>query len=284
VHKNKLFYENSIEIKGRLIGADPLVMGIINLTPDSFYEGSRKQTENEILTAAEKMLNEGASILDLGAYSSRPNALNISEEEEWSRLEGFIQKISKLDHQCIISVDTFRSGIAKKSLDEGADIINDISAGELDKEMFNILTKYNCTYVMMHMRGDPRTMQNLTEYHDLKGEILDYFEKKINDLNARNFHKIILDPGFGFSKTIDQNYELLANLNSMHPLKRPLLIGVSRKSMIYKTLQIEAENALNGSTALHMFALDKGAKILRVHDVKEAVECVTLWKKLNQYT
>jgi dihydropteroate synthase len=284
VHKNKLFYENSIEIKGQLIGADPLVMGIINLTPDSFYAGSRKQTENEILNEAEKMLKQGASLLDLGAYSSRPNATHISEEEEWHRLEGVIEKILRLDSNCIVSVDTFRSGIAEKCLDAGAAIINDISAGMLDDQMFKTIAKYPSSgYIMMHMRGNPSTMQSLTDYVDIKAEIHQYFEEKIAQLTSLHFHNILVDLGFGFSKTLSQNFELLANLEHYETLKRPMLIGVSRKSMIYKTLQIEANEALNGSTALHMYALEKGAKILRVHDVKEAVECVNLWKKLNQY-
>lgn len=283
MHKNKLFYENSIEIKGKLIGAEQaMVMGILNITPDSFYEGSRKQTENEILSATEGMLADGASILDLGAYSSRPMAKHISEEEEWERLDWVLNIITKKYPDVIVSVDTFRAEIAKRSLESGADIINDISGGELDANMYEVISKFNCTYIMMHMKGTPQTMQSLNQYNDMLGELHQYFKSKIAKLKELNFNKIIIDPGFGFAKDIDQNFELLKKCEELCTLERPMLIGLSRKSMIYKTLGITANEALNGTTALNMVALQKGASILRVHDVKEAVECVKLWEKLNK--
>ena len=283
MHKNKLFYENSIEIKGKLIGAaQPMVMGILNITPDSFYASSRKQTENEIINTAEKMLADGAEILDIGAYSSRPNATNITEDEEWKRLEWAIKKLATLFPTSILSVDTFRANIAEMSIHSGVDIINDISAGNLDEKMFEVVLKNNCPYIMMHMRGNPQTMQTLNQYKNITKEVTEYFEAKIKKLNELNFEKIIIDPGFGFAKNIEQNFELLTNVEELHILKRPMLIGLSRKSMIYKTLNVNAEDALNGTTALNMIALEKGAKILRVHDVKEAVECVKLLEKLNE--
>lgn len=283
MHKNKLFYENSIEIKGKFLGAEQaMVMGILNITPDSFYEGSRKQTENEILSSAETMLSDGASILDIGAYSSRPLAKHISEEEEWDRLAGVLPLLHQKYPDVILSVDTFRSEIAKRSLDNGVDIINDISGGELDDKMYEVISKYKCTYIMMHMKGTPQTMQSLNQYEDLIQDIQLYFKTKIAKLKELNFYKIIIDPGFGFAKDIEQNFELLRNCEELLSLERPMLIGISRKSMIYKTLGTTANEALNGSTALNMYALQKGASILRVHDVKEAVECVKLWEKLNK--
>jgi dihydropteroate synthase len=283
VHKNKLFYEKTIEIKGKLLGGpEPMVMGIVNLTPDSFFEGSRKQTENEILNTVCKMVQEGVDILDLGAYSSRPNAEHISEEMEWNRLAWVIPTIIKDFPGLILSVDTFRANIAEKSLIAGVDIINDISAGNLDEQMFSVISKYPCTYVMMHMRGTPQTMQSLINYENLLGEMNTYFEEKINTLNSLGVHNIIIDPGFGFAKNIPQNFELLSRCNELLSLKQPLLIGISRKSMIYKTLSVGPEDALNGTTALNMIALERGANILRVHDVKEAKECIKLWRQLNK--
>lgn len=284
MHKNKLFYQNSIEIKGKFIGGpDPLVMGIINLTPDSFYSASRKQSENEILKTAEKMLSEGADVLDLGAYSSRPQAINISTEEEWDRLKEVLRLLRQHFPDSILSVDTFRANIAERALNEGVDIINDISGGNLDPDMFTLIAHWNCPYILMHMKGTPQTMQAMNQYSNLMEEIYEYFERKIAELALSNFNKIIIDPGFGFAKNIEQNFELLSKIEVFKKLERPLLIGISRKSMIYKSLDIEVDAALNGTTALNMFALQNGANVLRVHDVKEAVECVILWKKLNQY-
>lgn len=283
MHKNKLFYQKTIQLKGKEIGgAKPLVMGIINITPDSFYSESRKQSENEILSSVEKMIFDGADIIDLGAYSSRPQSIDISIDEEWKRLEHIIPLIVKNFPNSIISVDTFRADIAEKALDSGVDMINDISGGSLDAKMFPLIAKRNCAYVLMHMKGTPQTMQELNQYNNLTQDIFEYFEEKISLLQSLNFHKIIIDPGFGFAKNISQNFELLANINQFESLGIPLLIGISRKSMIYKSLSITAEESLNGTTALNMYSLEKGAKVLRVHDVKEAVECVKLWQLLNQ--
>jgi dihydropteroate synthase len=227
------------------------------------------------------MVSEGADILDLGAYSSRPQAEHISEEEEWQRLSTVLPILRSTFPEVVLSLDTFRSGIASKAIEAGIDIINDISGGELDAEMFNIIAQNQCTYIMMHMRGTPQTMQNMNTYDDLVNDVIMHLSSKIKQLNDLNFHNIILDPGFGFAKNIDQNFELLARLEELNQLPYPLLVGLSRKSMIYKTLGITAEESLNGTTSLHSIALEKGAQLLRVHDVKEAKECIALWKKLN---
>ncbi len=281
MHKNKIFYNKpTIEVKGLIIGgSEPLVMGIINVTPDSFYSGSRKQTVTEVLEQASRMVSEGADILDLGAYSSRPQAEHISEEEEWQRISSILPTLRSTFPKVVLSLDTFRSGIAKKAIDEGIDVINDISGGELDPNMFNVIASNQCPYIMMHMRGTPQTMQSMNTYDDLVNDVIMHLSGKIKQLNDLNFHNIILDPGFGFAKNIDQNFELLSRLEELHQLPYPLLVGLSRKSMIYKTLGITAEESLNGTTALHAIALEKGAQLLRVHDVKEAKECIALWKK-----
>lgn len=280
MHKNKTFYQQStIEIKGKIIGSDhPLVMGIININPDSFFEHSRKQTENEVIEQVEKMLHEKVDIIDLGSYSSRPQAEHISAEEEWDRMKNILPLLRKNYPELILSVDTFRAEIAKKALDEGVDIINDISGGELDSEMHKVISSYQCIYILMHMRGNPQTMQTLSKYDNLLADITQYFKEKIDSLRELGTTKIILDPGFGFAKTIPQNFELLAKLHHFAELGLPILAGLSRKSMIYKSLDITANEALNGTTALNMLALEKGVSILRVHDVKEAVECVKLWE------
>lgn len=281
MHKNKIFYNKpTIEVKGLIIGgSEPLVMGIINITPDSFYSGSRKQTVTEVLEQASRMVSEGADILDLGAYSSRPQAEHISEEEEWQRLATILPILRSTYPDVVLSLDTFRSNIASKAIEAGIDIINDISGGDLDPNMFNVIANNNCTYIMMHMRGTPQTMQNMNTYEDVVEDVIMHLAVKIKQLNDLNFHNIILDPGFGFAKNTDQNFELLARLEELNQLPYPLLVGLSRKSMIYKTLGITAEESLNGTTALHAIALEKGAQLLRVHDVKEANECITLWKK-----
>src|SRR5574343_716029 len=255
-------------------------MGIINLTPDSFYAGSRKQTEHEILETSAKMLKEGADILDLGAYSSRPNAENITAEKEWSRMQDILPKLSKEFPDAIISVDTFRATVSEKAIHHGADIINDISGGTLDAEMFDLVAKLNCPYIMMHMKGTPQTMQSLAKYDNLVQEVIDFFEVRIKQLHQYNFNKIIIDPGFGFAKDATQNFELLSKMSELQTLGMPILAGLSRKSMIYKTLGISAAEALNGTTALNMVALQQGATMLRVHDVKEAVECIKLYSYL----
>ncbi|MCF8283954.1 MAG: dihydropteroate synthase [Sphingobacteriales bacterium] len=254
-------------------------MGIINITPDSFYSDSRKQTVTEVLEQANVMISEGADILDLGAYSTRPQAEDISEEEEWQRISSILPTLRSTFPKVVLSLDTFRSGIAKKAIDQGIDIINDISGGELDPNMFNVIASNQCPYIMMHMRGTPQTMQSMNTYDDLVNDVILHLSGKIKQLNDLNFHNIILDPGFGFAKNINQNFELLSRLEELHQLPYPLLVGLSRKSMIYKTLGITAEESLNGTTALHAIALEKGAQLLRVHDVKEAKECIALWKK-----
>ena len=271
----------TINVCGKLIDLSvPAVMGIVNVTPDSFFEGSRFTTEHGILTQTEKMLSAGAAFIDVGGYSSRPGAEDISAEEELSRVVHAVQAIIHQFPAAIISVDTFRAEVAKQAVQEGASIINDISAGELDSNMFDTVAKLHVPYMIMHMRGTPQTMKSLAQYDNLLRELMDYFIEKINRLTTLGVKDIIIDPGFGFAKTIDQNFELLANLDYLKILDKPILAGLSRKSMIWKTLGISAEDSLNGTTALNMAALLKGASILRVHDVKQAIEAITLYRKL----
>jgi dihydropteroate synthase len=259
----------------------PKVMGILNITPDSFYKGSRFTSDSEILEAAVKMLEEGADILDVGGYSSRPGALDISKKEEAGRVLNAIKIISRELPEAIISVDTFNSVIAREAVLEcGAQIINDISGGDLDKEMFSVVAKLNVPYVMMHMKGDPRSMQKNPVYDDVVADILKWFSERIYRLQSAGVKDIIIDPGFGFGKTMEHNFDLLQRLGDFSIAGLPLLVGVSRKSMIWKTLGITADEALNGTTTLNTIALTKGADILRVHDVKEAVEIVKLFIKL----
>lgn len=254
----------------------PVVMGILNVTPDSFFQGSRLNTESEILAKTEKMLAEGATFIDVGGYSSRPGAEDISVEEEHSRVLKAIKAIVKEFPQTLISVDTFRSEVAQHAVQEGASVVNDISAGALDPKMFETIAALKIPYIAMHMRGAPQTMKGLTSYDNLVKEVMNYFVEKINRLKALGVNDIIIDPGFGFAKTIDQNFELLAHLDYFKNLDRPILAGLSRKSMIRETLGVTADDALNGTTALNMAALLKGAAILRVHDVKEAMEVIKL--------
>jgi dihydropteroate synthase len=271
----------TLNISGKLIDlSSPAIMGILNITPDSFFEGSKFTTETEILTQTEKILSEGATFMDVGGYSSRPGAEDISVQEELSRVVNAIKVIIKKFPAAIISVDTFRAEVARQAVQEGAAIINDISAGELDKNMFATVAKLNVPYIIMHMRGTPQTMKSLTEYSNLIGEVTDYFVEKLNRLTMLGVKDVVIDPGFGFAKTIDQNFELLASLDYFKTLDKPILAGLSRKSMIWKTLGTSAADALNGTTALNMTALLKGVRILRVHDVKEAVEVVKLHAKL----
>ena len=262
-----------INAGGKLIDLSvPRVMGILNITPDSFYAGSRYNSEKEILNAATRMLEEGADILDVGGYSSRPGAKDISVEEESTRVLKAIKLINKEFPDAIISVDTFRSDIAREAVVEcGALIINDISGGEADIKMFDTVGKLNVPYILMHMKGDPRTMQNKPVYEDIVADILKWFGERIYMLNSAGLKDIIIDPGFGFGKTIDNNFELLRRLGDFSIAGLPLLVGISRKSTIWKTLNISSEEALNGTTVLNAIALTNGADILRVHDVKEAV-------------
>ena len=252
----------------------PLVMGIVNVTPDSFYSGSRSESVNEILTRVNDMLNNGASILDIGGYSSRPGATDISIEDEIARIQPAINAISKEFPDAIISIDTFRSEVAKTAIEEGAQMINDISGFGIDPKIADVAGYYGIPYILMHIQGTPQNMQENVEYNNLFGDISKYFSKKIKILESKGVKDIILDPGFGFSKTIDQNYELLDCLEHFRFLERPILAGLSRKSMIYKKLGITPEESLEGTIALNKIALLKGAKILRVHDVMEAVELI----------
>lgn len=272
----------TINCKGILIDLNrPKIMGILNVTPDSFYDGGRYKDEKSILAQTEKMLDQGASFIDVGAYSSRPGAHVISEEEELQRILPIVELLIKEFPKILLSIDTFASKVAIECLNHGATLINDISAGRLDTEMLSVIAKYKAPYIMMHMRGIPQTMQQKTDYKNLITDILYYFSEKIEAAKTLGIVDIIIDPGFGFSKTLDQNFKLLQQLDIFQSLNLPILAGLSRKSMIYKTLKADAESALNGTTALHMIALSKGANILRVHDVKEAVECVKLYESLT---
>jgi dihydropteroate synthase len=275
-----------INTGGRLLDLDiPRVMGILNITPDSFYKGSRYNTDKEILKAAAGMLEEGADILDVGGYSSRPGAKDISHEEESNRVLKAIKLITGEFPEAIISIDTFRSDIAREAVVEcGAHMINDISGGDADNNMFLTVEKLKVPYILMHMRGDPRTMVNNTAYEDIVTDILKWFGERIFKLKSAGLKDIIIDPGFGFGKTIDQNFELLRRLGDFSITGLPLLAGISRKSMIWKTLNINADEALNGTTALNAIALFNGADILRVHDVKEAVQAVRLIDKIRLKT
>jgi dihydropteroate synthase len=272
-----------INAGGKLLDLEiPKVMGILNITPDSFYKGSRYNTDAEILRAATAMLEDGADILDIGGYSSRPGAKDISMEEEGSRVLKAINLISREHPGAIISVDTFRADLARDAVVEcGAHMINDISGGEADNKMFSIVEKLNVPYIMMHMKGDPRTMQNKPVYEDIVADILKWFSERIFRLKSAGLKDIIIDPGFGFGKTIDHNFELLRRLGDFSIAGLPVLVGISRKSMIWKTLNISADGALNGTTALNAIALLNGADILRVHDVKEAVQTVKLMQKIR---
>ena len=272
-----------INTGGKLLDLEiPKVMGIINITPDSFYKGSRYNTDEDILKAAVRMMEEGADILDVGGYSSRPGAADISLEEEGKRVLKAIKLISRELPETIISIDTFRADVAREAIIEcRAHMINDISGGDADSEMFSVVEKLNVPYIMMHMKGDPRTMQDNPVYDDVVADILKWFGERIFRLQSAGVKDIIIDPGFGFGKTTEHNYELLRRLDDFSIAGLPLLVGVSRKSMIWETLKITADEALNGTTALNAIALANGADILRVHDVKEAVQTIQLVKKLK---
>jgi dihydropteroate synthase len=271
----------TINCRGNLIDlATPKVMGILNVTPDSFYDGGKYKDSSAILRQTEKMLEEGASFIDIGAYSSRPGAEFVPEEVELERLVPIISLIIKHFPEALLSADTFRSSIAQLSIDEGAALINDISAGNLDPDMMPTIARIKVPYIMMHMKGTPQTMKELNIYKNLVEDISFYFSEKIEQARALGICDLIIDPGFGFAKNVTQNFELLQKFDLLKTFEVPVLAGISRKSMIYKTLKIDASQALNGTTALHMVALQKGANILRAHDVKEAAECITLFQKL----
>ena len=269
----------TINCNGKLIDlTTPKVMGILNVTPNSFYDGGKFDNDTTILTHVEKMLTDGATFIDVGGYSSKPNAEIVSEKEELARVLPTIQKIKTAFPNVIISIDTFRSEVAKQSVENGAALINDIAAGSLDENMMQLVAKCQVPYIMMHMKGNPQTMQSLAQYDNIVKEMLFYFSEKVALARSFGINDLIIDPGFGFAKTIEQNFEVLNKLELFQMLELPLLVGVSRKSMIHKTLEITSETALNGTTTLNTIALMKGAKILRVHDVKEAVETVKLFQ------
>lgn len=273
-----------INIKGKLFSfKKPVVMGIINITPDSFYPGSRKRSSEQIKAEAYKMIIDGASILDIGAYSSRPGAAHISEKEELLRLEYALTSLREQHPEAIISVDTFRSNVALEVVENfKVDIINDISAGSLDDAMFDTIAKLNVPYIIMHMKGTPQNMQQNTEYsNDIMLELNLYFRKKIEELTRKGVDDVIIDPGLGFSKTLEQNYVVLRRMEELNIHQLPILIGLSRKSMIYNALNTTPEHSLNGTTILNTIAIERGANILRVHDVKEAVESIKLVEKMK---
>ena len=270
----------TINCKGQLIDlSTPKIMGILNVTPNSFYDGGKLTLSENGLSQVGKMLEEGATFIDIGAYSSKPNAEFVSQEEERSRILPVVQGILKQFPDALLSIDTFRSEIAALCIENGAAIINDISAGNLDEKMMEVVAKYNVPYIMMHMRGTPQTMQSQTNYENIIKEMLFYFSEKVNKARSLGINDLIIDTGFGFAKTLEQNYEVLQNLELFQMLDLPLLAGISRKSMVYKPLGLTANEALNGTTVLNTIALSKGANILRVHDVKEALECVTLYER-----
>lgn len=267
-----------INVNGSLLDlSQPRVMGILNVTPDSFYAGSRTQTEAEIVRRVKQIVSEGAAIIDIGAYSSRPNADNVSAREEMERLRMGLKILFEIQPDAVVSVDTFRADVARMCVEEyGVAIINDIAAGEMDADMFHTVAALNVPYIMMHMQGTPQSMQQHPHYDNLLEEVLLYFARKVQQLRDLGVKDIILDPGFGFGKTIEHNYELLSHLEDFRIFELPLLVGVSRKSMIYRLLDITPQEALNGTTVLDTICLLKGADILRVHDVKEAVETVRI--------
>lgn len=278
--QDTFFLKNNKEIMSIL--DEPTIMGILNVTPDSFFDGGKYSNEGLIIEQVSKMINDGAKIIDIGGYSTRPNAKHIEEKEEINRVLPIISIISKTFPNIIISIDTFRSKVAKRAIENGAHIINDISGGSIDPNMFSTASELDVPYILMHIKGTPQNMQNNPSYKDVVKEVKEYFTNKINQLNQLGVNNIILDLGFGFGKTIDHNYQLLNALGQFNSFDLPILTGVSRKSMINKVLNTKPEEALNGTSVLNTIALMKGTKILRVHDVKEANECIKLVEKLNQ--
>ena len=273
----------TINCTGKLVDlSTPKIMGILNVTPDSFYDGGVHNSDKKILKHVEKMLNDGAVFIDIGAYSSRPNGINVDENEELNRVVPALELVINKFPETIISIDTFRSKVAETCLNSGASIINDVSAGEMDKKMMEIVGKYNVPYVMMHMKGNPQNMIRKTNYDDMLKEIIKYFSKKINQAVSYKINDMIIDPGFGFAKDLKQNYNLLSNIDLLKILEKPIMVGISRKSMIYQSLKTNAKESLNGTTVLNTVSLIKGASILRVHDVKEANECIKLINALNK--
>ncbi len=272
----------SVNIGGKLLQLDtPIVMGIVNITPDSFYSGSRKETLNDAIKQAEQILEDGGTIIDIGGQSTAPTSSMLDASEELKRISPIIREIRKTFPNAILSIDTFYSEVAKAAVEEfGVNIINDISGGQIDEKMLETVAKLNVPYILMHMRGTPQTMQQLTNYDNLLKDIFYYFSQKVSQLNQLGVNDIIIDPGFGFSKTVEQNYKLIANLKYFDIFELPLMVGISRKTMIYKLLDTTPSESLNGTTALNTFALNSGANILRVHDVKQAVECIKIYDKI----
>ena len=276
--------ERTIRVNGQLMNlSTPKVMGILNVTPDSFYAGSRKETTSDIAYRVEQIITEGADMIDIGAYSSRPNAEHVSTKEEMARLRKGLEIIREVAPEAIVSVDTLRADVASMCVEEyGAALINDISGGQMDERMFDTVARLNVPYIMMHMQGTPQDMQLHIHYNHLRMEIMQYFALKVQELYARGVKDIIIDPGFGFGKTLAHNYELFKHLEDFKLFGLPLLVGISRKSMIYKLLDSSPEEALNGTTVLNTIALTKGADRLRVHDVKACVEAVRIFNQMNE--
>ncbi len=281
--KNTVFQQKStLNVRGRLFDlSKPKIMGILNLTPDSFYDGGRNNNLHDALKRTEQILSEGADLIDIGAYSSRPGAEHISEKTESERLIPVLKAIINEFPDAILSIDTFRSGIARSAVKEGAGLINDISAGSMDPEMFQTIANLGVPYIMMHMKGTPQTMTTQDNYDNITTEVCEYFVSRIQKLKSLGVNDLVVDPGFGFAKNMQQNYELLSNLEHLKSTGHPILAALSRKSMIYKLLETDAEHALNGTTAANTIALIKGANILRVHDVKEALEALKIVNQLN---
>lgn len=276
--------ERTIRVNGQLMDlSTPKVMGILNVTPDSFYAGSRKETTSDIVNRVEQIITEGADMIDIGAYSSRPNAEHVSTKEEMARLRKGLEAIREVAPEAIVSVDTFRADVASMCVEEyGVALINDISGGQMDERMFDTVARLDVPYIMMHMQGTPQDMQQHIHYDHLRMEIMQYFALRVQDLHARGVKDIIIDPGFGFGKTLTHNYELFKHLEDFKLFGLPLLVGISRKSMIYKLLDSSPEEALNGTTVLNTIALTKGVDILRVHDVKACVEAVRIFNQMNE--
>lgn len=273
----------SINCKGKLINfSTPKVMGILNVTPNSFFDGGKYNSTNKLEEQVRKMLEQGADIIDLGAYSTQPNAAFVSEEEELKRMIPVVKYLVKIFPDIILSIDTFRAEVAKQALESGAAMINDVSAGFLDDNMMQVVGAFKVPYIMMHMKGTPQNMQQFTDYDDVMHDMMYYFSERIAKAKSFGINDVIVDPGFGFSKTLDQNYEVLHKLELLKNLDVPILSALSRKSMIYKFFQTTPAEALNGTTVLNTISLIKGANLLRVHDVKEAVECVKLYNKINE--
>lgn len=276
--------KKTLNIRGRLLDlSEPVVMGILNVTPDSFFSGSRVGSEDEIIGRAGQMLLEGAGMIDIGGYSTRPGAREVEPEEESDRIESAVTPLAKYFPELVISVDTFRSEVAERGIRSGAHIVNDVAGGTLDSEMFDTVARLRVPYILMHMRGTPQTMNQLTDYQNLVPDVLRDLKQKADVLRAKGVADLIIDPGFGFAKSIPQNFVLMRHLSDFGLLGYPVLAGISRKTTIYKTLNISADEALNGTTVLNTLALQQGASILRVHDVRPAAEAVKLWMAAGNY-